>query len=363
MGMVPKNYITGKFSVGTETFSFTDAGRKELLGNREGDRKVSVRMYYPVFPDAVIGKEPAAIFSEKKAQAIRKAFHVPNMEPALSVAEYYEKAPPVPDEQFPLILFSHGYNSYIEANTYLCCALTSQGYIVASVGHAYEAVETDYEDGSFDLYDKKINKMMYNGMIRTLLAQRKLMKAKVSPEEAYEKFVAFQKEYAGCVNQRLHEWTKDMTSALREIKARYPKRIDFSNGVGVSGHSLGGTAAYWLCQNDPEIACGINIDGGVFGDYKGKTMTKPFFQICCKENYNLETRPLLMTSAPVHYAIFHDMKHMGFTDAKFYIPIKFLSGKMPADQMHKNLTDIHIRFFEKYLKKQNVFLEKEIIVK
>ena len=77
----------------------------------------------------------------------------------------------------------------------------------------------------------------------------------------------------------------------------------------------------------------------------------PFFQICCRENYNVETKPLLDTTAPVHYAIFSGMKHIGFTDAKFYIPIKALSGKMDSLVMYSHLSDIHIRFFDKYLKK------------
>ena len=110
----------------------------------------------------------------------------------MNYAEYYEGVPISQDKKFPLIMFSMGYNSYIESNSFLLCALASSGYIVASVGHAYEAVENDYEDGSSDLYDKRINRMMYTSMIGAILSQNKLLKKKVGYEEALEQFEAFQ---------------------------------------------------------------------------------------------------------------------------------------------------------------------------
>jgi hypothetical protein len=48
------------------------------------------------------------------------------------------------------------------------------------------------------------------------------------------------------------------------------------------------------------------------------------------------------------------MKHMGFTDAKFYIPIKALSGKMDSDEMFRHLVCCHRTFFDRYLKGEDV---------
>lgn len=44
------------------------------------------------------------------------------------------------------------------------------------------------------------------------------------------------------------------------------------------------------------------------------------------------------------------MKHMGFTDAKFFIPIKMFSGKLDPEEMFRHLSYCHITFFDKYLK-------------
>ena len=345
------DYITGEYAVGTQCFSIIDDSRTEVLGPGKGPRKIAVRMYYPTDKAGVEGLEKADILSEKKLKALEKAYYMKIKDPSLLKADYYENVPFIENQKFPLIIFNHGYNAYVECNTFLCCELASNGYIVASVGHAYEAVANEYNDGSFDEYDKHINKIMYNkGVLKTILSQNKLLKAKGTPEELAEKFDVWQKEHCTYIIKRIPEWAQDTMRALNAIKERYADHIDFSKGIGATGHSLGGATAYYLCHHEKEITCGINIDGGVFGDYDGLIMKKPFLQICCKENYNVETRSLIATEAPVQCEIFEDMKHMGFTDAKFYIPFKSLAGKMPPLEMYERLSKLHLEFFEKYLK-------------
>lgn len=341
--------VTGSYAVGTACFSLTD-DREELLGNG-GKRKIAVRVYYPASKESVAGKQRAAIFSEKKGAALAKAYHIKDMAAFENAADYYENAEPVSGEKFPLVMYSHGYNSYVESNTYLCTELASQGYVVASVGHAYEAVENDYDDGSCDYYDKKLGKLMFKGsQFSAIIAQTKLLKKKCSPEQAYSLFDAFQRKYTPFMSERVKVWGADTLAALNEVKSRYAEIIDLTYGVGVTGHSFGGAAAYYLCQTSDEFSCGINIDGSLFGDYSGMTMKKPFYQISCKENVNVETKPLLDTEAPVYRACFNKMKHIGFTDAKFFVPVKFLVGTLEPMEMEKNLNACHIGFFDRYLK-------------
>ena len=83
-------------------------------------------------------------------------------------------------------------------------------------------------------------------------------------------------------------------------------------------------------------------------------MERPFYQICCKENFNAETKPMLNSNVPVYYAIFENMKHIGFTDAKFFLSAANIVGKMDGNIMHRHLSDIHIKFFNKYLKGANI---------
>ena len=355
--VAPEGYVSGKYAVGTKCFSVVDAGRKEILGGGNGERKIAVRMYYPVDKADIAGKERAAIFSDTKKAALMKAFHIRKVSDEMNYADYYENAPIAASQTFPLIMFSMGYNSYVESNTYLLCALASQGYIIASVGHAFEAVENDYEDGSVDFYDKKINKMMYTSMIGAVMNQNKLLKKKLDYGEAVEQFEIFQNKFTPYIKGRIIEWKKDAEKALEAVKERYSENIDFSRGIGASGHSLGGCLAYNLCRYNDEFSCGINIDGGLFGDYPENTMEKPFCQISCKENVNVETRPFLNTNADTYHVVFDDMKHLGFTDAKFYIPLKSLSGKLNSEEMFRHLVYCHTAFFDKYLKGSDIAFE------
>ena len=352
----PEKYIFGKYAVGTQRFSFVDTGRKEILGNAAGDRKIAVRMYYPVNPDSVVGKERAIVFSENKSAAIRKSYHIRKVPDGVNFADYYEDVPMPEGSRFPLIMFSMGYNSYIESNTYLLCALASYGYIVASVGHAYEGVENDYEDGSFDLFDKKINKVVSSKRFATIRAQNKLLKAKLSYQDALDQFDELQKKYPAYafIKGRVPEWKKDIEKALEEVKARYGDSIDLSRGVGASGHSLGGCLAYYLCRYNKEFTCGINIDGALLGEYPEKRMDRPFCQISCLENVNVETRSFINTVADTYQVTFAEMKHLGFTDLKFFIPIKLLAGKLDSEEMFRHLVYCHSRFFDKYLKCEDI---------
>ena len=43
------------------------------------------------------------------------------------------------EDNYPVIIFNHGYSGHTMQSTILCSDLASSGYIVVSVGHPYEA--------------------------------------------------------------------------------------------------------------------------------------------------------------------------------------------------------------------------------
>jgi len=343
--MLPE-YITGDFSVGTETFTVTDDSRREILGNAVGNRKIPVRVYYPAPPEACVAMQPAAVFSERKLAVVKKTYRVRNMPEEMLTARFYLNAPHAAG-RFPVVLFSHGYNGYVEGNNLLCCMLASEGYFVVSAGHAFEACENDYENG-FDEYDRTINRRMYDSVLGAVLAQRKLLKAKGTPEEIYAEFDRFQKKHCRFIMQRVPEWGADMICALDSVRSRCGGYAD-TERVAAAGHSLGGAAAYWLCRNSGEVSCGVNIDGGVFGEYDGCDMEKPFLQIGCEENRNVETLPLLNTKAPAVGEFITGMKHIGFTDAKFFGMPASIVGKADGAGVFGKVSAEILEFLRKYM--------------
>ena len=137
--------------------------------------------------------------------------------------------------------------------------------------------------------------------------------------------------------------------ALDTAKQRFGEYIDLER-IGITGHSFGGAMAYYLCMNDPQFKCGVNIDGGLFGDYTGMIMEKPFMQITSENDEYLVSRGYMEHTAPAYKAVFRDMKHQGFSDLKHAIPMKSITGKLDADAMHENLCKCHAEFFDAYLK-------------
>lgn len=319
---------TGTYHVGTRLLSITDHSRKEQLGPATGNRKISVRIYYPANPSS----NPPVNLGKKVGGVM------------------YDNATPIHDQSFPLIVYSHGYGAFMESNNLLCCELASHGYFVAAIGHTYEASEVSFEDGTKIKSDKTIKRKMIQPKYKGYKAAMQLKKMDATPNLAYPKLLDFQETYCTFMVNRLSEWAKDAITVVEFLKASYADSIDFSVGIGATGHSFGGNLAYYLCQFYDEFRCGINIDGSIFGRYKKMRMKSPFFQICSKVTLPMVSKVFLDTDAPVYLAVFDKMQHIGYTDMKFYFKPKFMLGTMPAKDMSDALLKCHRDFFNHYLK-------------
>lgn len=338
--------ITGKYSVGTSVHTTKD---------EECGKYITYRIYYPVRPEDTDGCKKDELMSRAVMKAMGKEFFVKQnydkkTASGENVSDFYLDAPHVPGEKFPLVLFNHGFKSYKEGNSFLCAELASQGYVVISIGHEGVALAETRTDGTEIYYDKSLTKKTMHPMIPYAIAAYKCMKMKGTPEECYAKFDELRKKYCNGMLDVIYDCSKSTLFVLDEARREYGSFIDLDKGVAATGHSFGGAIAYYLCQTSPEITCGLNIDGGLFGEYEGMTMTKPFFQICSEDNYSVETKPMLDKTEPAYYATFLKIKHIGFADCKFYVPAAAMTGKIPGDVMHENLCMCHLKFLDKYLK-------------
>ena len=335
---------TGEYAVGTFTYTVS------------GERKTSARVYYPVLKESVSGMEKARYMSRDMTKALKATFHAPmnydKMEAeGENTSECYADAPRIEGVKFPLVVFSHGLSSYREGNSFLCIEMASHGYVVLAPGFEGAGVLTEYDDGTSVPFDKVLSKKMYDPYFKGVFKLMKLMKEKGTDRELAEKFDQYQKEYCKILINKVFDCEQDVLSVVSYAKENLSDLIDFPAGIAVTGHSLGGVTAYALCLDYSEFVCGINIDGAAFGDTAGKVLDKPFLQICCKDNESVETRSLIDHTSTVYKASFKDMKHAGFADLKFFIPVKAITGKMPADVLHENECICFLEFLDAYLKK------------
>ena len=351
--MIKRPLPTGIYAVGTFTYTvYNDRDEVLMPGTK---RSIPARVYYPVLKESVEGMSKVKYMSVGTAQSLKKNIHAPVNIKKLekngdNYSECYKNAPRIEGMKFPLIIFNHGLCSYREANSFLCLELASQGYVVISVSHPYDAVFAELDDGSTVSFLKVLSQKAYDPFIEGAIQVIKLTKAKGTDRELADRFEELQRKYCKQQIERIDEWEKDTLAAVKYAKENLSDLIDFDMGIAASGHSLGGATAYMLCLDYPEFVCGINIDGALFGDNKGKVLERPFVQISCKANVNAETRPYIDHTKPVYKAMFYKMQHIGFSDMKHTIP-KIFTGGLDADLMHESVCKLHLEFFDTYMRK------------
>ncbi len=354
---------TGEYKVGTRTFT-VNTGKKEILdGHTDEIRRLSCRIWYPADAEDVKNRKKAEYMNREQAKAMKQNYEkrTANGE---NVSECYPDAAPA-EGKFPLVIYNHGYTSFKEQNSFLCLDLVSHGYVVVTLEHPYEASVTVYDDGTVLKKDKKITKRNTQPFIPGLIAMLRMIKKKGTDEELFRNFDAFQHKYSSYMFGRLDAWAEDTDIVREYVLQNFADMIDLPAGVGLTGHSFGGDTAYALCRRTDHYKCGINIDGGLFGEFGDTVLRYPFMNITSEENYKVVTRCFLDIQSDVYSAVFKQMKHLGFTDLKFAIPVSV--GKLPPAVMHTNLCKCHLMFFDKYLKGQDVDMkiqeEKVTLVK
>ena len=352
--MSNKPMPSGEYAVGTFTHTiYTD--REEVLAPGT-KRNIPVRVYYPVLKESVEGMDKVKYMSREVAQSLKKLMHAPiNIDKAEAqgdnFSECYENAPKIKGAKFPLIIFNHGFGSYREANSFLCLDLVSHGYVVISVGHPHDAALCEFDDGTKIPLYKEAMKRQYEPMLPGMFAVLKLTKTKGTDRELADKLDVLQNKYCKFIMSRIEAWIKDTMNAVDYAKEYLSDMIDFSKGIGATGHSLGGITSYLLCLDNEEFACGANLDGASFGNHKGKILRKPFAQLSCKANINAETRVFLDHTEPVFQALFKKMQHIAFSDMKHLIPSKMIVGGLDPDLAHEYVCKIHLELFDSYLKR------------
>jgi len=348
---------TGEYAVGTFTYTVYDALDETMYNAVGTKRSIPARVYYPVTKDSVKDLPKARYLTREMIGAIKKQYMMPIKyekveQDGSNRSECYENAPSVEGERFPLILFNHGYGSFREAHSFLLCELASHGYVIVSIGHPHEGLLTELDNGTTYKLAKGITSHCYSPVFKSIRALKKLSKAKGTNEELWQMFNDIQNKHNSFLIERAKAWETDTKTALDYLKENYHDLIDWEKGIGVTGHSLGGATAFSLCEDDPEtFTCGINLDGGLFGDHEGRSINVPFLQMNCEPNKTSVTWAFISNRKPAYHAVFRDMQHLGFSDMKHQIPMKSMVGKLDPNVAHNEVCKISIEFFDTYLKK------------
>ncbi|MEM8718566.1 MAG: hypothetical protein AAGE84_04560 [Cyanobacteria bacterium P01_G01_bin.39] len=353
----------GKYIVGITQLDFTDKSRKKVFSFEKDDafRKIPVTIFYPA--ESNQNKDSAPYSAPESLEALSKmTFGLISKNVAKVKTNCYKNVPIASSkDKYPVIIFNHGYGGYTMQSTILCSDLASSGYIVASIGHPYEASGVKYLDGKVIKMDKAIQKNLKS--ITSLKYLQKIFAA--STKEYYSDSKAMETaEYILRNNDDLTNNVKiwvddsifvaDQLETLNEgqIESIFNNKLKLNLCIGITGHSYGGTTAAQTCLNDRRFVSGINIDGATCGDFLYQDINTPFMLLGTHLIKNISRTTYIYNKKDTYIVTLDDTQHIGYSDALFIARqanILNQIGKREKYEFREIITNYHLTFFEKYL--------------
>ncbi|QOR34940.1 hypothetical protein IMX26_15995 [Clostridium sp. 'deep sea'] len=357
----------GKYNVGITQIDFVDKSRKTVFGfKNEGVRKIPVKFFYPA--DSIKGNTSAPYTFPEAIEPLKKMTLGLLSKKITKTKTHCYKNVAVSNKQknFPVVFYNHGYSSYAMQDTTLCSNLASSGFIVVSLAHPYESSALKYLDGSII----KIHKSHLKNLTKSPKGYKKYIKSvfkkncTYSNKEAMEIAEVLFKKYNCKLSNHVKIWVDDSIFIANEleklntgiIESVFKNKLKLNLGFAITGQSFGGSVAAQTCLVDNRFKCGINIDGGTYGDYLYKDLKKPFMVIGTNIMRDTSRTTYIYNSEDSYMVLISDTAHYGFSDALFtcrQLNILNVLGKRDKFEFHNIYSQYHLNFFKKYLLKNN----------
>ena len=136
---------TGPYAVGTTSFTITDESRPEIFTADPNDKRlIYVQVWYPAGSTDGATRAPMWIYPEEVISTMAKEFLVPEiaLSHLASVKSHSTFDAPLAEQEavYPILVYSHGYDAgFFAQNMVQMEQLASNGYVIFSIGHAYES--------------------------------------------------------------------------------------------------------------------------------------------------------------------------------------------------------------------------------
>jgi len=358
----------GSYQVGRTHLNFIDENRTDPSSQADGKKRdIPILIWYPI--DDPGDNPPLKLLKQRDLVNLKQIFYykfIPKKTCDI-LTNCYEDAPiSNKSSNFPLLIFNHGFTSFMEQSTLLMEHLTSFGYIVASVGHPDDGVAS-YPDGRSVPMDVNFYKEHVNNMKK----ERKTLKALIKEIQREDLTIEDMKMYtqkflllSGAMNDRVEVWVDDVLFIMNTlekmnngvIKSQFERKMALEKGVGLFGHSYGGVTSILSCCLDERFKCGINMDGGMFGGMKKKYKYKQPSMYMLSDSYPIMNKYFYnINDDDSYYVIVKNSKHLDYSDYTYIMKSWFskligVFGKIDGRQMIKITNDYVLSFFDKYIR-------------
>ena len=327
--------VTGPYSIGVQSYHLIDESREELLTQDTSDvREFMIKIWYPTTQDAE--GDPYIYMPQVMFDWLIGRAPIPL--PLVSETAYLDIQPhaktavPLADDQteFPVVIFSHGYDGTLEIYSSFIEELVTQGFIVAAINHPYLAGVVEFPDGRA-VYCQNINNPddpnYYENALRTIIDDAK--------------------------------YTIDYLETLNDSSELFTGKLNLDS-IGMYGHSFGGACTSITCYEDERVDCGLTLDGVVVSDLLTNGIDKPFFMMTADGRLNSTGNTFLWDEqdSDIYKMSIHGSAHYGYTDVGLLlshmmpnIPQKLLGfGTIDAKLMTQIVRSFVVEFFDCYLK-------------
>lgn len=379
---------SGKLAVGVRTFEVTDASRKGVFHAKADEpRRLLVRIWYPAGDVAGLKTRPyfTQIEADTTARSLGALLKFPPFFTYLKHvgANSYEDAPLAPGlARAPVVIYSHGYTSFLGQNTALMEELASHGYVVFSLQHTFDSAATVFPNGDVAPQDPKLIRLASADPGPRTKAEIDTLAGAALDDRLTARLILREKALkdADRLTQSGEVWAADRIFLHDQLQAgAVPAEVrpilaasDLTR-VGEMGMSFGGATAGTVCMRDKRCAAGINLDGGDFPFYGfDAAMPVPFLMFHSDmanmykamgvepkgptrgfNEFSYEPIASAGTRADVYRVQLKGAQHLGLSDLSLFMrrPVRDpILGSTPAAVMIGAQNDFVRGFFDHHLR-------------
>jgi len=351
---------TGSYHVGTKDI-YLETNREEIIKADPSDhRDFMVKAWFPSDKKGQT-QDPYVDHGGRSGFAMKYGLPPSTMDYLDYVNTHVYRDVEIADQKFPVLVFSHGYNSRANGYYALISEIVSHGYIVLGINHTYESTGSTYPDGKEVYFDNEYAQKIQENTWQIIEPVIKIFKETDSFEERHP--IARKALIDYFVRDMVERWAQDITDVVDQLDdwnlKYFDNHMDLTR-IGVFGHSRGGGAAGEAALIDPRIKVGVNVDGVQWGRAVDTLYQKPFMSLSSDwppEHENLNPHAYIGKSSHEFYdAVVLHSAHSNFMDIPFMIPFRALSqaGSIDPELAMKINTEVLLAFFDKHLKNKEV---------
>lgn len=334
---------SGPYEIGTLSMYLADEDRTEIYGPEPGGpRELMVQVWYPAEPDSTADPGPWTEDIDQIGPATAERLGFPSFvldHLALANTHSYPEAPlSKVEEQYPVIVYSHGWRSFRTANVDQSEVLASYGYVVVSVDHTYGSILTVLPDGRAIASDgaalpdeEEVGPQAYQAAAQTLV-------------EVYAADLVF---------------VLDSLEVFNEEDDRFAGRLDLDR-VGLFGHSTGGGAVVTACYSDERCVAAAGLDAWVEPVPRtiiSDGLPEPFLSVRSEEWTSYDNDPLLVDlslhgGGGNYLASIAGTQHWDFVVIPLLTPLApqlGLKGPIDSERVMAINADLLVSFFDAYV--------------